>query len=346
METDFEMPKRGQTDGLVKFADKLQDISRTIGFKISARGWAYQLEGFGLITKAEFDQVENIINKCRASGYLPIDFTAEEEARKFSGVEKPEEVSPIDFMKEYLQATLRCEDWYTPDWWDGETHYIQMVVEKIDLKTLFSPICEQFHIPIATSKGWSSMLQRAEYARRFLKAEERALECVLLYCGDYDPDGLRISQFLRENLEDLADIVWEDGTLGYCPDGLTIDRFGLNFDFIEQNNLTWIDNLITSSKKDLASPSHKNHYLPYVQEYLAKVGVRKCEANALVVRPVEAQALVLGTIESYLGADALERFQNKRQAVRDTLADFREQAGLQEVIKEALQRIEEANHGS
>jgi len=345
MDIDFELPKRGQTDGLVHFADKLLDISKTIGFKVSARGWAYQLEGFGLITKAEFDQVEGVINRCRARGYLPIDFTAEEEGRKFSGVENPEEVSPIGFMKEYLQATLRCEDWYTPDWWDGEECYIQMVVEKIDLKTLFSPICEQFHIPIATSKGWSSMLQRAEYARRFLEAEEQGLKCVLLYCGDHDPDGLRISQFLRSNLDDLADIVWEDGTSGYNPDDLTIDRFGLNFDFIERNNLTWIDNLITGSKKDLASPSHPNHYLPYVQEYLAKIGARKCEANALVVRPRESRAFVLEAIESYLGADALDRFNNKRQAVRDNLADFRAQTGLQEVIKGALKRIEEANHG-
>lgn len=343
MEIDFELPKRGQTDGLVKFADKLRGISQTIGFKISARGWAYQLEGFGLITKANFDQVENLINRCRASGHLPIDFTAEEEGRRFSGVEEPEEVSPIEFMKEYLQSTLRCEDWYTPDWWDGEQYYIQMVVEKIDLKTLFLPVCQQFHIPIATSKGWSSMLQRAEYARRFLEAEEQGLECVLLYCGDHDPDGLRISQFLQKNLEDLADIAWGDGTPGYSPDDLTIDRFGLNSDFIEQNNLTWIDNLITGSKKDLASPSHPNHHLPYVQDYLSRFGARKCEANALVVRPREAQALVLEAIESYLGTDALERFESKRQAVRDTLAEFREQSGLQEVIEGVLKRIEETS---
>ena len=348
MQIDFELPKKGQkgeTDGLVKFADRLLDVSKAIGFKLSARGWAYQLEGFGLITKANFDQVENLINKCRRGGYLPIDFTAEEEGRKFSGVEKPEEVSPIGFMKEYLQATLRCEDWYTPDWWDGEKYYIQMVVEKIDLKTLFSPICRQFHIPIATSKGWSSMLQRGEFARRFLEAEEQGLECVLLYCGDHDPDGLRISKFLRSNLDDLAEIVWGDGTRGYNPDGLTIDRFGLNFDFIERNNLTWIDNLITGSKKDLASPSHPNYHLPYVQEYLRKVGVRKCEANALVVRPREAQGLVLEAVESYLGTDALDRFNNKRQAVKGALAEFREQTGLQDVIKGALKRIEEANNG-
>jgi hypothetical protein len=140
-----------------------------------------------------------------------------------------------------------------------------MVVEKIDLKTLFGPICDVYHIPIATSKGWSSVSQRAEYARRFKEAEDDGLKCVLLYCGDHDPDGLRISDFLRGNLEQLRYIRWGDGTDGYDPSNLIIDRFGLNYDFIEANNLTWIENLITGSGGNLADPGHPNFHLPYVQ---------------------------------------------------------------------------------
>lgn len=99
---------------------------------------------------------------------------------------------------------------------------------QIDLKTLFKELCRALHIPIATSKGWSSILQRAEYAKRYLDAEKQGLKCVLLYCGDHDPDGLRISDFLRGNLEDLKNVVWSDETKGYDPHDLIIDRFGLN----------------------------------------------------------------------------------------------------------------------
>jgi hypothetical protein len=342
MEAGLQLPqRRNRTEGLALFAEKLKEISSEVGFRLSARGWAYQLEGFKLITKAKFDLVENVINECREKGYLPIDFTAEEEGRRFSGVETPEDKSPVEYMRQYLEATLECENWYTPDWWDGEKYYIQMVVEKIDLKTLFEPICKSYHIPVATSKGWSSMLQRAEYSRRFKEAEEKGLKCVLLYCGDHDPDGLRISEFLRKNLSDLTNIVWNDGTEGYDPSDLTIDRFGLNYDFIVKNNLTWIDNLITGSKKDLASPSHPNHYLPYVQEYLSKFGPRKCEANALVVRPREARELCRGAIEKYLGKDALQRFKLKRQAVKDELEGFRERTGLDEAVDKTLKLIDE-----
>lgn len=324
---------------LEKFADELISIQRQIPFKISARGWCYQLESFGVITKAGFNTVENHINACRAKGLLPIDFVAEEAARSFSGVEKPEELTPKEFLAAILRGVLECEGMYIPDWWDGEAYYIQMVVEKIDLKTLFEPVCQGYHIPIATSKGWSSLLQRAEYARRFNEAEEQGLIAVLLYCGDHDPDGLRISEFLRSNLMALADVEWSDGCLGYNPSALIIERFGLNHDFIEQNSLLWIDNLITGSGHNLASPQHPNHYLPYVQDYLGQYGARKCEANALVVIPDIAQSLCHETIEGYLGDDAIDRFEARREAVTEAINDLRESSGLTQKIRETLGQL-------
>jgi hypothetical protein len=324
---------------VAEFAKGLKEISSSVGFKISARGWCYQLEGFRLINKSQFDLVEGLINDCRKKGLLPIDFTAEEEGRKFSGVEKPEESTPVQFMKQFLQAALQCENWYTPDWWDGEEYYLQMVVEKIDLKTLFEPVCKEYHIPIATSKGWASMLQRAEYAKRFAEAEAKDLKCVLLYCGDHDPDGLRISDFLRSNLEDLKHIRWEDGTEGYDPLDLIIERFGLDYDFIEANHLTWIENLITGSGKNLADPSHPNYEMDYVQDYISKIGIRKCEANALVVRPAQAQEFCRQAIEKYVGSEALGRFKKKRDAIIEELESFRDRTGLNEAIKKALDII-------
>lgn len=330
---------------LREFADYLNGLQAQIGFKVSARGWAYLLEQQGAITKAEFDQVETVVNECRTKGVLPVDFVAEEEARGFSGVEVPERGTPEQYLASLLRGALNAGDYYTPNWWKGETHYIQMVVEKIDLKTLFEPVCQLYHIPIATSKGWSSILQRADYARRFLEAEERGLKCVLLYCGDHDPDGLRISEFLKSNLLDIEGITWSDGTSGYDPSGLTILRFGLNFDFIQANGLTWIDNLITGSGRDLGSPSHPNHRMPYVQDYIPRYGRRKCEANALVVIPAAARALCESAIVRYLGAAARGRFQAKRQAVRDQLTGFMDRTGLDEAIQLAIDQAEAGDEG-
>ena len=87
---EFDLSKRATEKRLQEFAKEIEGISELIGFKVSARGWCYQLEQNGFINKAEFDKVENLINRCRKRGILPLDFTADEEGRKFSGVEEPD----------------------------------------------------------------------------------------------------------------------------------------------------------------------------------------------------------------------------------------------------------------
>lgn len=346
----MELKKRYNDQALIEFAEGLVDISRQIGFRVSARGWAYLLEQKRMINKDQFDKVNTLINTCRKKGFLPIDFVAEEAARDFSGVENVTNLSIQQDFASWLRSTLECADLYDLDWWEDEDYYIQMVVEKIDLVTLFSPVCRKYHIPIANSKGWGSILQRAEYARRFKEAEDKGMKCVLLYCGDYDPDGLRISEFIRKNLKDVSLIRWKDGTIGYNPENLIIDRFGLNLDFIQDNGFTWIDNLITGSKGYIAAVEdgkivqgktkqgrpHPNFNMPYTQEYLKTVGVRKCEANVIVTLPHMARELCTKSIEQYLGQDALMRFKAKREAIKKEFDEWARETGIKDKLDDLI----------
>jgi hypothetical protein len=68
--------------------------------------------------------------------------------------------------------------------------------------------------------------------------------------------------------------------------------------------------------------------MPYVQEYIAKIGVRKCEANAIIPKPKAAYDLCIATIEKYLGSDAKDRFQKKRDDASDEYAKLMEAAGV------------------
>ena len=112
-------------------------------------------------------------------------------------------------------------------------------------------------------------------------------------------------------------------------------------DFIEANNLTWIDNLITASGKNLASSSHPNYHMEYVQSYLAEIGERKCEANALVVIPAQARQLCREAIEKYVGEDAVDRFKARWQEVSDKMEVVRENAKLRDSVEEAIKMIDE-----
>lgn len=342
----FDFGKKLGSKRIVEFASLMKQISSRIGFKVSSRGWCYIMEQAGYINKDQFDKIADAINRCRKEGLLPVDFVAEESARQFSGVEEASDRSLESILKWMLRDVLNGDRYYTPDWWTGEEFYIQMVVEKIDLVTLFKPVCEKYHIPIANAKGWSSISQRAEYARRFKEAEDMGLKCVLLYCGDHDPDGLRISETIMSNLNDVSTIIWSDGAGGYDPSELIIDRFGLNYDYILANGYTWIDNLITGNtqkKMDLGDPHHPNHKLPYVQQYLRTVGRRKCEANVIVTTPGQARDLCREAIEKYIGAESLIRFEQKRDQVRQDYNEVLDRLEIREPIQRVIDIVNDDN---
>jgi hypothetical protein len=314
------------------FARVILEVNERAAQRMSSRGWCYFLEGFNLLRKGDFDKVQKSINECRKKGYLPIDFVAEDPKRTWSNVENPTNVSPQAYLKQWLEATLNAAEYYTPDWWKGEVYYLQMMVEKIDLVTMFSPICEEYHIPIVNAGGWYDIMERAIAARRMQNAEQQGLKPIILYFGDFDPFGLAISDFLIKNFWEIA-----RGTR-WTPENLKVDRFGLNFAFIEAQGLTWIDNLESGSGKDMSMMDNR-----IVQDYIANYGVRKCEANAVMrasARPTAIQ-LCRDTIEKYLGKDALERFKQKREEIRKKLEDFKERTGLDDAIDEALRLIED-----
>ncbi len=337
----IEIPK-GKKDrqSLLEFAARLKIIDEETGFKVSARGWAYQLEALAGLRKGDFNRVEKLINWMRKKGYLPIDFTAQDPGRTWDGVEVPTTSSPVEWLGEWLEGALKAYDTYTPNWWEGEEYYLQILVEKIDLKTLFEPICEEYHIPISTGKGWSDINQRAQMARRFKRAERRGQTCVLLYCGDFDPFGLKIGETLTKNLEDIQEGYYEGGARLWNPSALIFDRFGLNQEFIEENNLSWIENLETASGRNLADPNHRFYHLPEIQRWLDEIGERKVEANALVIAPEAGRALCRRAIEAWLGEDALERFQGKREGIKREIEEFNQTSGVLEAIQEAIDLIE------
>ena len=328
---------------LQEFADALQE--QTPPFTMSGRGWCYFLEGDRLINKDQFDRVENLINECRKTGLLPIDFTAQDAHREFQFSKKTDRnlEDPYDWSDRGLNLTSRWHVAYDPDVWKDQDYYIQMLVEKVDLVELFKPICEVFRIPIATGKGWSDIYQRGEMAERFQEMEnDYGCKPVLLYCEDLDPAGLRMSDFLKKNFEDLKEAKMTMMDEPWDPEDLVVDRFGLNYDFIEEYNLTWIDNLITGSKRNLASPTHPDHYKDYVQDYIKKYGERKVEANALTKRDVlvDARELCKDAVEAHLGPGSYFEFKDYTSDQRNEVYRILDEIGTHKYIELLRKRLE------
>jgi hypothetical protein len=324
--SDLRLPYRGRgrlsaagqtlyDEGVEAWCAGIIQIASSLDFKMSARGWCYFLEQHGVL-KGEFDTAERLINDCRKNGRLPLDITAADSTREAEGIEDLDDDGSIADEAEGIVGSIKYRHLsYTPfSFWEDQPYYVEMVVEKIDLKSLFSVVCSEFRVPITNAKGWSDIHSRAAMMRRFSDHEENGNTPVLLYCGDFDPAGLVISGFIRSNLADLEEAV------GWDPSNLIITRFGLNRDFIEAQGLSWIDNLETGNGKfPLNDPRHPDHEKDYVQNYLRDVGVRKVEANALVVRPAEGRKLCRDAILQYVDADEPDAYQKRLKTVREEL---------------------------
>lgn len=194
------------------------EIKSSMDFSVGARGWCYILENRNALRKGDFDVAEKLITDCRKSGDLPLDICAEDDARETIGLQenitnntvKQEAADWIDHLRHHAHKS------YTPiSFWDDLDTYVEMGVEKHDLRNLFEPVaCEEFYVPLTNFKGWSDLNARANMMRRFKQREGEGKKCVLLLCTDLDPGGLDQANKMRKNLEDLARAV------GWSPENL------------------------------------------------------------------------------------------------------------------------------
>lgn len=323
---------------LEAFYRLILDIDSTLDFKVSARGWCYILEEYGLL-KGEFDRAQAIMAEARKSGALPIDITAEDAKRATINEDRGtfhHNMTPEQYLESeagFLRGIIRDLGMDFQPWpfWRDQPYYVEMLVEKIDLKSLFEGVCEHYYVPLTNAVGWADIHSRANMMRRFKEREKEGRRCVLLYCGDHDPGGLDISKQLRKNLGDLVNAQG----INWSPDDLIIDRFGLNYEFITEQNLSWVDNLETSSGRRLDDPRHPDHRKPYVQDYLAKYGARKVEANALVTRPKAGRELCRNAIERYISPEAVQRYEQAIESERQSLRQHIPEV-VQAVAREVL----------
>jgi len=338
------------------FADKLMKIQQEIAGgsfisesdKISARGWAYQLEGFGVITKDQFNYCGTLINDCRKKGLLPIDFTAQDSARDFFNVESltKDKAHPINYLNGYLRWVKNC-DTSKDDvaFWESQEYYIQMMVEKIDVRNLFHDICKKYHIPIANARGWGDLNSRNNLVMRFKEAEEMGLKPVFLYYGDFDPAGIKIVETIKKNIRDI------EKATKWSPDNLIVDHFGLKIDFIEANKILWIDNLMTGGGRNLGKLYEKHkagtllegRLLKYELEYIEKYGARKCEANAIL--PIRQVAIdhCEKTIQKYLGENPFEVYDKKILGYQKEVFNLMEKVDYKNKIQNLIDDLKNTN---
>jgi hypothetical protein len=306
--------KAAHREKVAAFCAKILEVRSRLDFDVGSRGWAYVLEGDRFIDKDEIDAAQDLINACRKNGDLPLDICSEDDKRAAEHLEEIDP-DPQERAAEIFDYVQTVEASYTPfSFWDDLDYYVQMGTEKSNTKNLFGKVCAGFHVPIANIGGWADLNVRAGFMQRFKEKETEGKQCVLLAFTDLDPGGLNIGKFLRSNLEDMA------RSVRWSPNNLIIERFGLDYDFVERNGLTWINNLTTAKGEyPLNDRRHPDHKKPYVQDYLRQYGARKVESDALLKVPELGRELCRQAILKYVPASAPRRYLKKLKPVREEL---------------------------
>lgn len=336
MSYDFQMPPTTgpleiRRAARVKLGEAIEQMSSDTGYRFGPRGWAYYAEGLGLITKGEFDRFEKLLTDMRKDGELDPDVIEPDASRMATEVGDFEETAttPERMAQAAVdEITVRLRDWsdqfYEHGYWDGLAYYVEMIVEKKDLVQIFRSTADTYNVRITNGKGDTDIHTRLAMLKRFRDHTEAGRACVLLAIGDHDPKGLHIVDGLQRTFMSCANLKGLDWD---WPE-FEVVNVGLTEDQIDTLDLTKIDNLETGGGRDLSDPAHPDHFKPYVQDYMRRFGVWKCEANALVGKPPQARELLEYAINRFIPAghpeDAAARNEAGREAVRGEIARLME----------------------
>ncbi len=271
---------------------------RTLGFSPTLRGWCYSLEGLGVCTKGDFNDVMTRITMMRKRGILPLNITAEDTTRQAHGGVDYVSLPLPHLMRRALQGVRY--DYGTTRLVDFSGVHIELVVEKLDLVEMLKGVAYTYRVPITCVRGWADMHSRAAILQRCAEYDRN----VILMFGDHDVGGLSITTSFKANLDEVLIA----SRLEEMPNIESIERLGLNADDIERLGLVWIDGLETSSGKDLSDPRHSQHKNADVQRYLQQFGARKVEANALLRNPKAAVEIAQAALRRLVPDSVLEQY--------------------------------------
>lgn len=202
-----------------KTLDFIQQLNEIIepyeakGMKITLRQLYYQCVSKCLIknNKTQYSHLGEIVNNARFAGLL--DWNVIEDrtrcVRVNSHWNNPQEI--INAAAEQYRIDVRAT----------QPIYLEAWIEKDSLVSILEQVCEPLDVPFFSSRGFTSITALHDAALRFKNQNRKS---VILYAGDHDPSGLKISSVIRETLKTFgADV--------------ELKRIGLTVEQIRELNL-------------------------------------------------------------------------------------------------------------
>ena len=151
------------------------------GLRLTLRQLYYQLVSRNFIrnTEREYKNLGHLVSEARLAGR--IDWSAIED--RVRRPRAPSEFANLDELVDVALASYRLPRW------EGQSHYVELWVEKDALSGVLEPLASEFHVTMMTNRGYSSQTAMYDAARRFKSEMGTAETLTLFYIGDHDPSG-------------------------------------------------------------------------------------------------------------------------------------------------------------
>jgi hypothetical protein len=206
------------------------------------------------------------------------------------GVEGGHGWDDLEEFGEAMAAQYRKNRWLDQDF------HVELWSEKSTVKGLLSPVLDRYQIPFRPMRGFTSASDAKDVSNQIEYTVSHGKDFVALYCGDWDPSGLWMSERdLPERLERYG-----DGAQ------FTIRRIALIEDDLAGLPSFWLE----SKKGDPRYEWYRRNYHPSV-----------CwEIDAL--NPNILRERVEDEIQSYIDDEKWDRAEQVEQAERESIRHF------------------------
>ena len=184
----YQKKTRVRLDRIVKITEEYIKMKQ----RLSVRQLYYQLVAHNVIPNSlkSYNSAMELIKNGRETGDIDWDCIVD---RGRVPVMPRQYASVSEFMSKTAGS-------YRRNRWEGQPHYVEVMVEKDALTGVLEPIANEYHVLLLANKGYSSTSAMHTAAERISQEHESGKTCHILYMGDHDPSGVDMVRDIEKRL--------------------------------------------------------------------------------------------------------------------------------------------------
>jgi hypothetical protein len=172
---------RGMAQKSIDLIDAMRGIVEAVQ-PVTGRGVGYKLFIMGMIpsmSTKDMQRVYRLLKEAREQGLIPWEWIVDE-------TRDIERVSTWDDPKEYARCVAQS---YRRDFWNQQPVRVEVWSEKGTVRGVLAPVLNEYAVGFRVMHGFSGATTVYDVAQ---DSDGRPL--IALYCGDYDPSGMYMSE--------------------------------------------------------------------------------------------------------------------------------------------------------